>query len=203
MKIGIINYSLGNIGSVKSALDFYNYNISVISDPKEIGSVDFLVLAGIGNFATASDRLKKSHFWDKLDEEVICHKKPVLGICLGMQMFAVRGFEDGAHDGFGWIKGDVIKMEGEHLRVPHIGWNQVTPTKDPLFTGILSNYFYFMHSYHFVPAEKTAVIATTDYVGLRFVSAVRMDNIVGVQFHPEKSQGDGFRILKNFVEMMS
>jgi imidazole glycerol-phosphate synthase subunit HisH len=203
MKIGIINYSLGNIGSVKSALDFYNYDISVISDPKEIDTVDLLLLAGVGNFATASDRLKKFHFWDKLDEEVTCNEKPVFGICLGMQIFADRGFEDGAHDGFGWISGDVIKMEGDRLRVPHIGWNQVTQKEDPLFTGILSNYFYFMHSYHFVPSEKSAIIATTDYFGLKFVSAVRKKNIMGVQFHPEKSQGDGLRILKNFVEMMS
>ena len=203
MSIGIINYSLGNIGSVKSALDFYNYDVSVITDPKEIDNVDLIVLAGVGNYATASERLKKFRFWDQLDEEVRCNGKPVLGICLGMQMFADQGFEDGVHNGFGWIPGNVIRMEGDHLRVPHIGWNQVTSTDNPLFAGVLNNYFYFMHSYHFVPKEKSAILATTDYFGLRFVSAVRKKNIVGVQFHPEKSQGDGLRILKNFVEMMS
>lgn len=203
MSIGIINYSLGNIGSVKSAFDFYNYNVSIITDPKEIDNVDLIVLAGVGSYATASERLKKFRFWEKLDEEVQDNGKPVLGICLGMQIFSNQGFEDGVHDGFGWIPGNVIKMEGDDLRVPHIGWNQVTFMDNPLFAGILNNYFYFMHSYHFVPKDKSAIIATTDYFGLHFVSAVRKNNIVGVQFHPEKSQGDGLRILKNFVEMMS
>lgn len=203
MKIGIINYSLGNIGSVKSALDFYNYNVSIITNPKDITNVDCLVLAGVGNFKTASDRLKRSYFWEKLDQEVMDNQKPVLGICLGMQFFADQSIEDGAHNGFGWIKGEVKKMEGPQLRVPHIGWNRIIPKDDPLFSGIRSNYFYFMHSYHFVPAEKSVEIASTDYFTLKFVSAIRQKNIVGVQFHPEKSQGDGLRILKNFIEMIS
>jgi glutamine amidotransferase len=147
--------------------------------------------------------LKTLQFWNKLDEEVTCNEKPVFGICLGMQIFADRSLEDGVHDGFGWIKGDVIKMEGELLRIPHIGWNKVIPRDDPLFNGILNNYFYFMHSYHFVLQDKSVEIASTNYFGLNFVSAVRKENIVGVQFHPEKSQGDGLRILKNFVELMS
>lgn len=203
MKIGIVNYSLGNIGSVKSALNFYNYDVDVITTPKEIDSVDLLVLAGVGNFATASDRLKKTRFWDKLDDDVTSNGKPVLGICLGMQIFSDQSFEDGVHSGFGWIKGNVIKMDGNRLRIPHIGWNRVIAQDDPLFEGIQNNYFYFMHSYHFMPMEKGVEIASTEYFGLRFVSAVRKKNIVGVQFHPEKSQGDGLRILKNFVEMMS
>lgn len=203
MKIGIIHYNLGNIGSVKSALEFYNYDVSVITEPKEIDTVDILVLAGVGNFAAATNRLHKYHFWEKLDEEVIDNKKPVFGICLGMQLFADQSIEDGIHQGFGWIKGQVIKIHGNNLRVPHIGWNQIFPKEDPLFLGISNNYFYFMHSYHYVPAEKAVEIAITNYYGLNFVSAVRKGNIVGVQFHPEKSQGDGLRILKNFVEMMS
>jgi glutamine amidotransferase len=203
MRIGIIDYQLGNIGSVKSALDFFNYDVAVITRPKEIDNADLLVLAGVGNFAAASERLKKVQFWDKLDEEVRCNEKPVLGICLGMQIFAEQGFEDGTNNGFGWIPGHVIRMQGANLRVPHIGWNMVSPTDDPLFSGVQNRYFYFMHSYHFIPKEKQVVIASTEYSGLRFVSAIRKKNIVGVQFHPEKSQGDGLRILKNFTEMMA
>jgi glutamine amidotransferase len=202
-KIGIINYSLGNIGSIRSALGFYDYDVSVISSPGEIDSMDILVLAGVGNFATASDRLKSSHFWEKLDEEVVCNEKPVLGICLGMQIFADKGFENGEHAGFGWIPGHVIRMEGQALRIPHIGWNEIQQNNDPLFRGILNNFFYFMHSYHFVPADPSVEVAWTQYGDLRFVSAVRKKNIAGVQFHPEKSQGDGLRVLRNFVEMMS
>jgi imidazole glycerol-phosphate synthase subunit HisH len=202
-QIGIINYSMGNIGSIKSALGFYDYDVAVITKPEEIDSTNILILAGVGNFAAASDRLKKLRFWDKLDEEVMCNEKPVLGICLGMQLFADKGFENGEHTGFGWIKGRVIKMEGESIRIPHIGWNEITNNQAPLFKGILNDFFYFMHSYHFVPEEKNVEIAWTRYGGIKFVSAVRKKNIVGVQFHPEKSQGDGLRILRNFVEMMS
>ena len=202
-KIGIINYSMGNIGSIKSALGFYDYDVSVITHPKEIDSLDILILAGVGNFATASERLKKFKFWDKLDEEVTCNEKPVFGICLGMQIFADKGLENGEHAGFGWIRGTVIKMEGEAIRIPHIGWNKITHHEDLLFKGILNNFFYFMHSYHIVPEEKNVEIAWTNYGGIKFVSAVRKKNIMGVQFHPEKSQGDGLRILRNFVEMVS
>ena len=202
-KIGIINYRMGNIGSIKSALGFYDYDVAVITRPEEINSMDILILAGVGNFATASERLKKLKFWDKLDEEVTCNEKPVLGICLGMQIFADKGFENGEHAGFGWIRGNVIKMQGDNLRIPHIGWNEITHHQDPLFKGILNNFFYFMHSYHFVPSEKDVEIAWAQYGDLKFVSAVRKKNIAGLQFHPEKSQGDGLRVLRNFVDLMS
>lgn len=203
MKIGIVNYSIGNIGSVYSAFKFYGFDILLVNRVDELEEVDMIVLAGVGNFTTAVSRLKELQLRDKLNEEVLIKQKPVLGICLGMQLFADIGYEDGENRGFGWMEGEVVKIKGKFLRVPHIGWNEVNPLDNKLFNGMRYNFFYFMHSYHFLPKDEEVIIATTNYGGSRIVSAVRKDNIVGVQFHPEKSQGDGLRFLKNVVEEMS
>lgn len=199
MKIGIVNYSLGNVGSVISALNFYRYNINLVDSKAELKNSDLIVLAGVGNFLTAVDRLHKSGLWQEIDKQVTIKKKPILGICLGMQLFSSRSFEGGENKGFGWIKGEVKKIEGDHLKLPHMGWNEVTSNGNKIFKGMRYNYFYFMHSYHFLPTDKETVIATTKYFGKEIVSAVRKDNIIGVQFHPEKSQGDGLRLLRNVV----
>lgn len=203
MKIGIVNYSIGNVGSVHSALGFYNYDVSLIDTPGAVDAVDMLVLAGVGNYPTAILMLRNLGLWEKINEAVTIKKKPILGICLGMQLFADLGYENGENRGFGWIAGKVIKMEGNHLRIPHIGWDEVKPQEAVLFKNSRYNLFYFMHSYHFIPKDKNLVIATTNYGDLEICSAVKKDNIVGVQFHPEKSQGDGLRFLKNTVEVLS
>ena len=156
----------------------------------------------MGNFTTAISRLKALNLWDAINEEVLNKKKPVLGICLGMQLFADISYENGENKGFGWIKGKVVRMDCESLRIPHIGWDEVKSSDDKLFKGMRNNFFYFMHSYHFVLEDNDANIATTNYGDLKICSAVKKDNIVGVQFHPEKSQGDGLRFLKNTVEAM-
>lgn len=200
MKIGIVNYSIGNVGSVYSAFKFYNYNVSLIDTPGAVDAVDMLVLAGVGNYPAAAFRLKSMSLWERIDEAVTIRKKPILGICLGMQLFADIGYENGKNKGFGWIAGEVIKMEGNNLRVPHIGWDEVSPQEDTVFKSSRYNFFYFMHSYHFMPKDKSAVIASTNYGDLEICAAVKKDNIVGVQFHPEKSQGDGLRFIKNTVE---
>jgi glutamine amidotransferase len=202
MKIGIVNYSIGNVGSVYSAFKFYNYQVALIDNAKYLSSVDLIVLAGVGNFPTAASRLKTLNLWDVLDELVLVKKKPVLGICLGMQLFASLGYENGEHQGLDWIPGKVIKLEGRRLKVPHIGWNEVMPREESLFKASRYSFYYFMHSYHFVPDDKKVIIATTRYGDLEICSAVKKDNIVGVQFHPEKSQGDGLRFLKNAVEVL-
>ncbi len=199
MKIGIVNYSLGNVGSVYSALRFYRYEVSLVSDPNELAHVDLIVMAGVGNFKVAVSKLKRLHFWDALNEAVCVKKKALLGICLGMQLFGDVSFEDGENAGFGWIKGRVEKIEEIGRRVPHMGWNHVRPTDEKLFQGVRYHDFYFMHSYHFIPEESDVVMATTEYNDLSLVSGIRKDNVVGVQFHPEKSQGDGLRFLKNVV----
>jgi len=203
MKIGIVNYNLGNVGSVYSAFKFYKFDVVIVNKPENLDDVDVIVLAGVGNFKTAVSKLKEFHFWDKLNHEVLIKKKPILGICLGMQLFADVSFEDGKNLGFGWIKGEVHKIKGNSLRVPHIGWDEVRPFDEKIFKGILNNFFYFMHSYHLIPADNNVVIATTKYGDLEIVSALRKDNIVGVQFHPEKSQGDGLRIIRNFMETIN
>lgn len=201
-KIGILNYSLGNVGSVYSAFNFYKHDVLLVSKPEELDSLDIIVLAGVGNFKTAVRRIKEMNFWDKLNEEVMIKKKPLLGICLGMQLFADVSYEGGENQGFGWIKGEVKKIEADSLRVPHIGWSEITPFKEEMFMKMRYNSFYFMHSYHFIPQDKADILAVTKYGDFEIVSALKKDNIVGVQFHPEKSQGDGLRFLKNFLEVV-
>jgi imidazole glycerol-phosphate synthase subunit HisH len=203
VKIGVLNYSTGNVGSVCSALQFYKYDTAVVDNAQGLATVDLIVLAGVGNFPTAVARLKKQGLWDAVDKQVMSKKKPLLGICLGMQLFADESFEGGKHSGFGWIKGSVIKLAGENLRVPHIGWNKVQyKDTEPLFRGIRYGSYYFMHSYHFVPQDPAVIVSTTAYGNVTIISAVRKDNIIGVQFHPEKSQGDGLRLLRNAIEVL-
>jgi glutamine amidotransferase len=200
MKIGIVNYSIGNVGSVLSALEFYNYSVSLVAEPDKLVNYDIIVLAGVGNFSTATTKLKEGKFWDRLNHLVLVKKKPVIGICLGMQIYADVGYEDGVNKGLGWIKGKVEKIKGKDLIVPHIGWRQIKYNDSSLFKDVRYHSFYFMHSYHFLPDDRKTVIATADYGGLQIVAAVKQDNIIGTQFHPEKSQGDGLRFLKNAVE---
>ena len=200
MKIGIVNSSIGNVGSVYSAFEFYGYEVSLINSPHELKAVNLIVLAGVGNFSMAVSKLKELKLWDKINREVTVNKKPVLGICLGMQLFADKSYEDGESDGFGWINGNVVKLDNAILRVPHIGWDEVEVFDRKLFKGVRYNNFYFMHSYHFIPKNPKVIISYINCGDSRIVSAVRQDNIIGVQFHPEKSQGDGLRFLKNVVE---
>lgn len=200
MKIGIINNSLGNVGSVYSALNFYKYDLRIILEPKELQNVDAIVLCGVGNFKTGISRLRELHFIDELNEQVLIKKKPVIGLCLGMQLFADTGYENGRNKGLGWINGEVVKMESRVARIPHIGWDFVEAFDQNLFKGMRYNYFYFMHSYRFIPENKTVIKAVTKYGDLEIVAAVKKDNIIGFQFHPEKSQGDGLRLLRNALE---
>lgn len=199
MRIGIVNMSIGNVGSVLSAFGFYGCDASLVDAPAELSKVDAIVLAGVGNFKTASAKLDSLGFRDALNEQVLGRGKPVLGICLGMQLFADVGFEDGETAGFGWIKGRVARLAGRDIRVPHMGWNTVEPVRGPLFEGVRYGSFYFMHGYHFIPESREAVMGLTRYGEVEIVSAIGRDNIHGVQFHPEKSQGDGLRVLRNFM----
>jgi glutamine amidotransferase len=203
MRIGIIDYNLGNLGSVKSAFDFFRCSAQFVRDPKTLGDMDLLVLSGVGNFKTAVSHLKERKLWDELDRLVIEEKKPILGICLGMQIFAESSRETGECTGFGWIPGKVVRIEGNDVKVPHMGWDRVIPQDPELFSGIKNPYFYFMHSYHFIPDDPTVVSAFTEYGTQRLVAGVKKGHIFGYQFHPEKSQGDGLRIIQNILEMVS
>ncbi|MBU1628194.1 imidazole glycerol phosphate synthase subunit HisH, partial [bacterium] len=190
----------GNVGSVLSAFNFYKTDAKLVSQPSDIDQCDLVVLAGVGNFKTAVDRLKSSGFWERLNQAVTMEGKTLLGICLGMQLFADLSFEGGSQPGFGWIKGKVIKIDDKSVRIPHMGWNKVQAFDNNIFQGMHQQYFYFMHSYHFVPEDKSVVVGTTKYGNTDIVAAVRHKNIIGVQFHPEKSQGDGLRLVRNLLE---
>ncbi len=203
MKIGIINNGIGNVGSVLAAFQFYKYDVSLLESSREIDAVDLLVLAGVGSFSAGVSSLDASEYWDKIQGAVKVEKKPLLGLCLGMHLFATESFEGGQFQGFGWIPGKVLRLSDKDAKVPHIGWAEVQWNDLAFSNGLHSGSFYFMHSYHFVPENPETILATAFHGKSKIVVAVRSGNIIGFQFHPEKSQGDGLRVLKNVVESFS
>ena len=198
--ITIIDYGMGNLRSVFNALTLLGEDAHITSDPDEVLRAERLILPGVGAFGLAMHNLRERGLIDPLNEKVIQQGTPILAICLGMQLLAESSSEHGDHAGLGWIPGRVRMFEMDGLKVPHVGWNDITVQGDPpLFKGLGSNKeFYFVHSYHFETDEAQVIAATTDY-GYDFVAAVHRDNIFGTQFHPEKSQDNGLRVLRNFI----
>lgn len=200
MNIKIIDYGMGNIQSVKNAFELLNTKVEIISDPSNIENSDGIILPGVGAFGNAVKNLKERKLIEPLKDIVINKKIPLLGICLGMQLLADKSEEWGDHDGLSLISGKIRKIpHKEGLRLPHVGWNEVTiKKKDPLFKNIIDKgSFYFVHSYRFECDEKF-VLATTDY-GHKINAVIRKENIFGIQFHPERSQRKGLYMLSNFV----
>lgn len=199
--IAVINYGLGNLHSVHKALAFVGGDAQVTSDPETILKADKVVLPGVGAFADGMSGLERHGLSDAV-QKVAIQGKPLLGICLGMQLLFEESDEQGIHQGLALLSGKVVQFQEPGIKVPQIGWNQVNITREsPLNRGIQDGeYFYFNHSYYCVPENADDAIAMTEY-GLRFSSAVEQGNIYGVQFHPEKSQKTGLRIMKNFVEL--
>jgi glutamine amidotransferase len=199
--IGILNYGMGNLRSVANALAFLGIDFSFITKAEEIRRMNKLIVPGVGAFGAGMKNLATLGFLPVLQEEVVDKKKPILGICLGMQLFAERGFENGDHEGLGWIPGVVRRLENQDsfLKVPHMGWNDVRLTKEsPLFEGIAPHSdFYFVHSYFF-DCQPQAISSVCQY-GRDFPASVEWQNIYGTQFHPEKSQDAGLMLLQNFV----
>ncbi len=201
MRALIVDYEMGNLGSVKRSLEECGAEVIVSKDPKDLDSASHVVLPGVGAFHDGMANLKQ-YGWIPTLKKAAKDRIPILGICLGMQLLAEKGYEGGEMQGLGFIPGEVKrltpKMPGE--RIPHVGWNEVHQTKtSPLFEGITSGTdFYFVHSYYFFPVNKNHAIATTPYCG-NFTSAVATENIFGIQFHPEKSSKPGFQLLKNFL----
>lgn len=200
MKIGIIDYGVGNLASVHRALQELKAVPVLITHPDQISSVDKLILPGVGNFSDCAARLKTNDWFTALQHQT----KPLLGICVGMQLLASMSTEGSECDGLNLISGRVehLSQLGCQLRLPHVGWNEVDLCQpaDVLFNGIATGVdFYFVHSYAFVPTNKQHVIATTDY-GVAVTAAVRQEHIWGTQFHPEKSSRAGFTVLNNFVQ---
>ena len=208
MNVTIVDYNSGNISSVINSFKEVaknKVNIEVTSDLKKIKSSDKLVLPGQGSFKSCVDALNKINgLTDSLNEFAINNKKPLLGICVGLQMFADIGYEETETKGLGWISGKVSKIDNKDgkFKLPHIGWNQINIVKDSkIFQNIENNsHMYFVHSYEFVPNEKNVISATTDYSS-NIVCSVEKENIFGTQFHPEKSDKTGLKIINNFISL--
>jgi imidazole glycerol-phosphate synthase subunit HisH len=204
MSIGIIDYGMANLRSVQKAFETVGVNAQIISTPEEIGRVDRVVLPGVGAFADAVRTLREK----ELAGPILSHiekGKPFLGICLGLQMLFDVGYEDGEHQGLGVLKGSCVRFDVDDtmgLKVPHMGWNQLEVRRpSPLFKDLPDRSgVYFVHGYHVVPTDESVVATTTDY-GRPFVSSVWRDNVMATQFHPEKSQRVGLKILANFAAM--
>jgi len=193
----VIDYGVGNIQSVANALKFLGYQHRVSSSSRELASADAYILPGVGAFGEGMKNLRRLDLISPLGEQVIGRKKPILGLCLGMQLLAEDSAELGFHKGLGWIEGHITRLPASPAeRVPHVGWNNVSVRNQaPLFsrTDAEPN-FYFDHSYQFICPESY-VAATCDY-GPGFIAAVQKGNIFGVQFHPEKSQNSGLKLLR-------
>lgn len=198
-KIVIIDYGVGNVRSVGNALAALGYDCMVSRHTRDIRSAACLVLPGVGAFSEGMKNLKDLGLMSALDQAVKAKKKPILGVCLGMQLLADSSEEGGVHQGLGYIPGRVVKFDEKTTpRIPHVGWNTLKITKrKPLFERTLPEAnFYFDHSFYFM-CDRKNVLATCSY-GTEFVAAVKSGNIYGVQFHPEKSQANGLKLLRSF-----
>ena len=208
MNITIVDYKSGNISSVINSFNEVakdKVKIDVTSDFNKIKTSDKIVLPGQGSFKSCVDGLNNINgLVEILNEFVINNKKPLLGICVGLQMFADIGYEETETKGLGWISGKVSKINNENgkFKLPHIGWNQINIVKDSkIFKDIQNNsHMYFVHSYEFIPNDKNVISATTDYSS-NIVCSVEKENIFGTQFHPEKSDKIGLKIIENFINL--
>ena len=208
MNVTIVDYNSGNISSVINSFTEVakgTTNLEVTSDLNKIKSSDKVVLPGQGSFKSCIDALNSINgLTDTLNEFVINKKKPLFGICVGLQMFANVGYEEIETKGLGWIPGKVSKIDNKNgkYKLPHIGWNQINIVKDSkIFKDVENNsHMYFVHSYEFIPEDKDVISATTDYAS-NIVCSVEKENIFGTQFHPEKSDKIGLKIIDNFLKM--
>jgi len=201
--IVIVDYGMGNLRSVQKAFERIRIPAAISSNPQEIEQAEKLVLPGVGHFEHGIGNLKGRGLFELLNEQVQDKKKPILGICLGMQLMTEFS-EEGNCNGFGWLKARTQKFSFQvnGLKIPHMGWNNLSIKKsDTIFKDITTdNFFYFVHSYYVSCESVTDILAETGY-GNSFVSSFQKENIFGCQFHPEKSHDKGLQILKNFAEM--
>lgn len=203
MKIVVIDYNLGNPNSIVNILKKIGYEAIVTNSKDEITTASHIILPGVGHFYKAIENLNKLNIRDILDHKVLVEKTPILGICLGMQLMT-NFSEEGNVSGFKWVNASVHKFSFNDIntKIPHMGWNEVDffDLKN-LFNNVKNPRFYFVHSYYVVCIDKNDVLTTTNYEECNFVSGFKKDNIVGVQFHPEKSHKFGFEFFKAFLEI--
>ena len=208
MNVTIVDYQSGNISSVINSFTEVakgKVNIEVTSDIKKIKLSDKIVLPGQGSFKSCLDSLNGINgLADTLNEFAITNKKPLLGICVGLQMFADVGYEEAETKGLGWISGKVSKIDNQNgkFKLPHIGWNEIEIQKESKIFKDIKNksHMYFVHSYEFIPEDKSVISATTDYSS-KIVCSVEKENLFGTQFHPEKSDKTGLKIIDNFMKL--
>ena len=208
MNVTIVDYNSGNISSVINSFNEVakdKVNIEVTSDLNKIKSSDKVVLPGQGSFKSCVNALNNiSGLVETLNEFAINNKKPLLGICVGLQMFADIGYEESETKGLGWISGKVSKIDNKQgkFKLPHIGWNEIDIVKkSQIYKGIENkSHMYFVHSYEFIPEDKNVISATTDYSS-KIVCSVEKENLFGAQFHPEKSDKIGLKIIENFIKL--
>ena len=208
MNVTIVDYQSGNISSVINSFTEVakgKVNIEVTSDIKKIKLSDKIVLPGQGSFKSCVDSLNSINgLADTLKEFAITNSKPLLGICVGLQMFADVGYEEAETKGLGWISGKVSKIDNQNrkFKLPHIGWNEIEIQKESKIFKDIKNksHMYFVHSYEFIPDDKSVISATTDYSS-KIVCSIEKENLFGTQFHPEKSDKTGLNIIKNFLDL--
>lgn len=203
-EILVIDYGMGNLFSIRKVLERLGYGCHISDSYQDIRKASKLILPGVGHFGKAMQNLQQKNLIDELNESVLIRKTPVLGICLGMQLFATSS-EEGEANGLNWIKGKVVKFgikQPAIYKVPHVGWNTLTHEKEYSFllNGLnTTDKFYFVHSFHFADNEESETLTKTNYE-YSFVSSVQKDNITGVQFHPEKSHKAGEQMISNFLK---
>lgn len=200
--IAIVDYGMGNVRSLQNAFEYLGADVIITADPRELEDAERIVLPGVGAFGDAMTAIRERQLESVLTRQALEVKKPVLGICLGMQLFAKTSVEHGEHQGLGWIDAAIHRLDVQRpLKVPHVGWNDLHFSADDwLFKGIRPGQanFYFVHSFHMICHHSADLIATTDY-GVPLTAVVRSGNLVAAQFHPEKSQDNGLKMLENWM----
>jgi glutamine amidotransferase len=200
--LAIIDYQMGNLRSVQKAFERVGHQATITSDPDAVRRADKVVLPGVGAFEDAIAELRKRNLVEPIRESIESGK-PFLGVCLGLQLLFDVGHENGRHEGMGVLRGECVRFNiPAEFKVPHMGWNRAVPRRrPPIFEGLSSEpHFYFVHSYYVVPKDADVIATETDYAG-NFCSMVWRNNLFATQFHPEKSQAEGLRLLKNFAEL--
>jgi len=205
--LAVIDYGMGNVRSISNAFSLLQEEVKITDDPKIIANADGIILPGVGAFVDGMNNLKRKRLIPILKEQVLEKKKPYLGICLGLEFLAEKSYEGGTHEGLGWIKGTVTRIlpTDSSLKVPHIGWNDTLIIKDDdLLKELEDPVFYYLHSYYLKTddLEKNIITSICDYGGVKITATIHKDNIFATQFHPEKSQETGLKLLKNFVQSM-